>query len=170
MRWLFNSLLVIVGVPLFGNTVVLIGVLFFGLGNDKGPSYIFGLGIWLFNLVLFAIVYIKRTKWLKNIGIFKSWSNFEAYMIENHGYPEVSDIEKEEFLSWAELSEERPKKFRKTIKNIYRKINSEIQLEGKKNIYIKCLAWYSTGWPVHDGCYDFDENDEKASRSEAQHH
>ncbi len=109
-------------------------------------------------MVLFASLYNKRTHWLENIGIFKSWPNFKAYMIEGHGYPEVSEQERVEFMSWANLSEQRLPKFRKMAEQIYKRIKSEIETEEKQKTYIQSIAWYMGGWPLHEDEDKFEES------------
>ena len=151
MRLLYNCLLVIIGIPLLGITFLLIMHFVPALTEDfKWPSHIYTFGMWIISMALFVFLYNKRTRWLANIGIFESWQNFKAYMIEGHGYPEVSEQEQVEFMSWANLSEERPSKFRKMAEQIYKKVKSEIKIKEKQKIYIQSLAWYMSGWPLHE--------------------
>jgi hypothetical protein len=79
--------------------------------------------------------------------------NFEAYVKENHWHPPVPEEERTEFLSWAGLSEERPAQFRKAVRALYRRIHAEVAAEEQRRLYIKCLAQYTEGWPVHGDCY-----------------
>jgi hypothetical protein len=159
MRIILNIALVVVALPFVGITFLLVMLIMPVSAHEfKWPSHIYIIGMWLLSAALLIFVYVKRTKWLENIGIYKSWSSMKAYLTESHGYPEISEKEKQEFLSWANLTEERPSDFRKTIENIYNRIHSEVVQKEKKLNYIKCLAWYATGWPVHEDYQDLEED------------
>ncbi len=160
MRWLLNGILALAGIPLLGTTLGLL-VSFAPPATDdfKEPERVLLIGSWLLFLALFACAYASRTGWLERTGIYQSWSNFEAYMKENHGYPPVSDREKTEFLSWAGLTEKRPAQFRRVMKAVYGRIHVEIDAQERRKSYIKCLAWYAEGWPMRDDCYDLCEDD-----------
>jgi hypothetical protein len=84
-------------------------------------------------------------------------------MIERHGRPTVSEKEKQEFLSWAGLSEERPPKYRDLAKGIYKEAAAQLRRrqisEEKYRSLIKGLAWYMTPWPLHDEEEDNEEQE-----------
>lgn len=155
MRLLFNFILVVIGIPLLGTTFTLIAGFFpISATEFTWTSRGFIFTTWLVFLVLFIFIYRKRTQWLENVGIFRSLSNFKAYMIENHGYPEVAEMERIEFVDWANLPEERPSENIPTAEDIYKKIHIEFKSgkisDEKRRAYIKSLAWYMPGWPLHD--------------------
>jgi hypothetical protein len=159
MRLLLNCALVILGVPVLGTSFLLIAhFLPVSAHGFAWPSHIYAIAYWLVSLVLFSFVYITRTKWLERTGMFGSWPNFQAYVIESHGYPPVSVEEKREFLSWAGLPEERPPNHRKMARSMYKDIRARLKTgelsEEKYRSYVKSLAWYLTPWPLHD---DFGE-------------
>lgn len=163
MRWFLNAILVLAGLPLVGTTFVLIGSFTSIMRDDfNGPARFYLFALWLCFLVLFAFAYVVRTRWLERCGIYKSWSNFEAYLKENHWHAPVPEEEKTEFLSWAGLSEEKPAQFRKTMRALYDRIQAGADTEEQRRSYIKCLAWYVEGWPVHEDrcdCYGNDDWD-----------
>ena len=155
MRLLLNCILVVLGIPLFATTILIIAHFLPVSSHEfRWPSHIYAFGLWLLLIVLFGFAYVRRTRWLEKSGIFRSWSNFKAYMIENHGYPMVSEEEKQEFLSWAGLSEERPPKCRDIAKGIYKETAAQFKRrqisEEKHRSLVKGLAWYMTPWPLHD--------------------
>jgi hypothetical protein len=155
MRWLFNGILVVAGLPLVGTSLLLICSFDVRMRDDfSGAERFAAFGLWLFFLSLFAAAYMARTRWLQRRGIYRSWSDFEAYMKENHRHPSVSEKEETDFLSWAGLPEERPAEFRKAMRALYDRIQAEVDSEEQRESYIKCLAWYASPWPVHEICYE----------------
>ncbi len=149
MRLLYNCVLVIIGLPLIGAIITLIAhFLPVSRQSFNWPSHIYTVGALFLLIVLFSWVYRRRTRWLEKVGIYKSWSDFKAYVIENHGYPPVSEGEKREFLTWAGLSEEEPPADpRKAAENVYRRIKAEVSDESTQRSHIRSLAWYVRGWP-----------------------
>jgi hypothetical protein len=161
MRWFFNCLLVLAGLPLVGTSLVLIGSFSPVSGEEiPWPIRLCFFAVWLGSLALLTLVYTVRTRWLERIGICQSWSNFEAYLRESHRHPCVSEEQKTEFLSWAGLSEERPAQFRTALRALYTRIRADVAAEEQRRLYIRCLAWYAEGWPAPEDCYDwYEDND-----------
>ena len=156
MRWLYNLVLVVIGLPLLGFAVYLIAH-FLPVSREsfEWPSHLYTVGALVGLIALFTFVYRRRTRWLEDTGIFRSWSDFKAYMIENHGYPPVSEEEKGEFLAWAGLAEEvMPPNPRKMAERVYKRIKADVKEKERGRSYIRALAWYVRGWPRPE---DFDD-------------
>ncbi len=96
--------------PVFGTSLLLIGSFTPTEGEDgfNWPMHFAFFGLWLLLLSLFAVAYMATPRWLQRRGIYQSWSNFEAYVKENHRHPSISEEEETDFFSWAGLPEERP--------------------------------------------------------------
>lgn len=159
MRWRYNILLIVFGLPLFGMSLMLAGLLFFGFGAREGPSHLIAIPVWFVFLTAFSLVYKKRANWLKNFGIYQSWGDFEAYVKEDQTCPEISSADKLEFLTWAGLTQVPPgdfrrAKFRRTAREIYQKIQLEIQAEKMRKTWVQCLIWYASGKPIKEGMFE----------------
>ncbi len=154
MRIIFNILLVLFGIPVFGFGLMLIGAFFpivfqFFTWSERLAFFSF----LLISLGAFCALYYFRARWLKNVGIFKSWRTFQEYLIENHELPEVSEKEKKDFVKWADLSlKDLLKTPLKNSKMIYYRISNEYKAqkisEEDKKKYTKCLTHYGKGAPI----------------------
>jgi hypothetical protein len=142
---LFNSILVVLGLPLVGTSLLLLCSFDASMKDDfSEPERFAFFGLWLFFLLPFAAAYVMRTRWLERRGIYQSWANFAAYVKENHRQRSISEREETGFLSWAGLPEERPVEFLKDVRTVYDRIRTEIGSEKRRKSYIKCLARYAT--------------------------
>jgi hypothetical protein len=163
MRLLYNSILIIVGLLLLGSSFLLIG--HFHPSSDQEfvwPSHAYASGLWLLSVTIFAFVYVKRTQWLKVVGIFETWHNFKAYLVERHQCPSVSERERQFFLSWSSLPQKRSPRYHHLARELYMRARSEFSVRRisrtEYESLIRCLAWYMKDWPVHEDEEDLQEN------------
>ncbi|MEI7999375.1 MAG: hypothetical protein WCH62_07725 [Candidatus Omnitrophota bacterium] len=133
MIYLYNGILLVVGLPLLGTSLLLIGVLFSsGLRHEIGGAGLLQMSlIWVISLAIFSVIYKFRAQWLAKEGILLSWGTFTGFVKEQHPCPKVPDEDYVRFRTWlksAGLEDQ-------DMKTIYRSIHKECPDYKKQFIY-----------------------------------